>query len=275
MTGKELFEYLTKDAGYDEATTKILMQAAENAKVQERASALKSEQEYRALVSELDGVPDRPGTRAYAKWYQENYGKIQEIVNAKASVETQLAHYQERFGALDGTPTPASKAAGAVPDEESLKRLVDQRIQEQYSPQWSNLLKGSGRLIEKHLRAKRDTEIDWDKISELAAKNGGNLGAAYDEWDAPEREKSLKSAEDSRVEKRVKEELQKQMAAKTREFFPAGADGTPSDSPLSRRSGSDGKPPAYDRQAVIDAAVTGEYSGFEGKSEKPASGFFN
>ena len=265
MTAKELFKYLTEDAGLDDATAQVIAKAADNEKVQAKAKLLKDQKEYESLVKELDGDGPRIGTRAYAAWYAENYPKIQEAFTKKAEVETTLARYQERFGALDATtpPAPTPAPAGKQVDEETIAKLVDQRIQTQYGGQWSNLLKGSGKLIEKHLRAKRDKEIDWDAISEIAAKKGNDLNAAYDEWDAPEREKSRVAAEDARVEARVKQEVEKRLIAETRKTFPTGTEST-STSPLFRppSTSSDGKPAVYDRSKVIEAAMTGEYEGF-------------
>ncbi len=155
--------------------------------------------------------------------------------------------------------------------------MVDQRIQGQYGNQWAALLKGSGKMVEKHMRSGRKADIDWDKVTELAAAKGGDMMAAYDEWDAPERDKATKEAEDKRVEARVQQEMEKRMAAQTQRYFPAGADATPSDSPLTRRAGTDA-PAKYDRSKVIEAAVTGKYNGFSdkdgGESRRPGSDFF-
>lgn len=275
MTPQELFTYLTDGAGLDEATTKIIMDAAKNEKVAAKAQLLKDQKEYESLVQELDGAAGKPGTRAYAKWYQDNYATIQATVAAKSDLEKKVTQYQERYGSLEAPTTPPKGTP--VLDDDAITRLVDQRIQTQYGPQWSTLLKSSGKLIERHLKAGRKTDIDWDKIAEVATTKNGDLVAAYDEWDKPEQEKSAKAAEDVRVETRVQVELQKRQMAETRKQFPSGADATPSDSPLSRHTGENGKPPAYDRSKVIEAAVTGNYDGYAGASNgksRPGADFF-
>ncbi len=139
--------------------------------------------------------------------------------------------------------------------QDDIDKRVNQVIQENYAPRWASLLKDTGTIVQKHLRAGRKTDIDFQKLEEIAAKKGGDLNAAYDEYDAPERELAAKAATDAEIDRRVAEKL---AAANTAKFFPSGADATPSGgiSPLSR-SKTDQK---YDRSKVIEAAVTGDYS---------------
>jgi hypothetical protein len=260
MTGTEFYNYLVQDAGYDEATAKVLKTAFENEKVTTKLSGLKQQTEFDAIQARANQL-EQSYARAknYEDWYQKNHEAI-------TGLEQRVLRYQERFGDLDAAPGASAGAgagagAGAAKTftEEDIQKFVDARIQTQYGPQWSNLLKGSGRLIEKHLRAGRKTEIDWDKVAELAAARGGDLVAAYDEWDKPEREAAAKLETDKEVERRVKLELEKRLVDQTRRNFPGGADATPSDSPLAKRSTTDEK---AHHQKVVEAAITGEYEGF-------------
>jgi len=253
MTAKEKLKYLIEDAGFDEATAKAIL---ENEKIVKRADSFVQQAEYddlqkKAADLELsyNGTKDKPGAKAYQDWYAANFEKVKQY-------ETALARYQERFGALDAA-APADdktkKGAAVALSAEDIDARVNQVIQERYAPQWSKLLTGTGAIVQKHMRAGRKTDIDFDKLSEIAAQKGGDLNAAYEEYDRPEREAAAKAATDAEIERRVKEEVAKRQ---TQQFFPAGADATPSGavSPLSRAK-SDQK---YDRSKVIESAVTGK-----------------
>ncbi len=52
---------------------------------------------------------------------------------------------------------------------------------------------------------------------------------------------------------------EKLAAARTAQFFPAGADATPSGSGISPLSRAKTDSPKYDRSKVIESAVTGKY----------------
>jgi len=254
MTAKEKLKYLIEDAGFDEATAKAIL---ENEKLVKKADTFIQQSEYDALQSKAaelemsyNGTKDKPGAKAYQDWYAANFEKVKQY-------ETALARYQERFGALDATTTSTTtetkKGAAVALSAEDIDARVNQVIQERYAPQWSKLLTGTGAIVQKHMRAGRKTDIDFDKLSEIAAQKGGDLNAAYEEYDRPEREAAAKAATDAEIERRVKEEVAKRQ---TQQFFPAGADATPSGavSPLSRAK-SDQK---YDRSKVIESAVTGK-----------------
>ncbi len=256
MTGKELFEYLTQDAGLDEATAKAV---AANEKVGTKAAALVQKKEYddleakaAALELTLNGTGKQMGAKAYQEWYQKNYPEIQKL-------QTAVATYKERYGDLDGAPPPddkTKKGAGATFTAEDVQRMVAETIDKNYAPRWSDLVTKSGTIVQKHMLAGRKNAIDFPKLAEIAATKGGDLEAAYDEYDRPEREAASKATMDAEIERRVKEGVQK---AQTQNLFPAGADGTPSSgTPGITRPQGDKK---YDRSAVIAAAVTGEYSG--------------
>lgn len=257
MTAQELFSYLTQDAGLDDATAQAIMKAASNEKVASKASTLKQQREYdeianRAadLEAKYKGTTDKPGAVAYQEWYNKNFAAIQDL-QAKA------AKYEERYGPLENPKETPAVSNQPVFDESKIAALVDARIQGTYGTQWSNLLKGSGKMIEKHVRSGRKNEIDWDKIGEIAAKKGGDMIAAYDEWDAPEREKATKAAQDAEIERRVAERIAEEQKKRTADFFPAGADASSSSGGLGLRKREDKA--AYNRSAVVEAAVTGVY----------------
>ncbi len=252
MTAKEKLKWLIEDAGLDEATAKAIL---DNEKLAKKAGTLVQQEEYDALqtkAAELElsynGTKDRPGAAAYQQWYADNYSKVK-------SYEAALVKYKERFGDLDGTPESKKGKEPVALSSDDIDKRVNEVIQQNYAPRWASLLKDTGTIVQKHLRAGRKTDIDFQKLEEIAAKKGGDLNAAYDEYDAPEREAAAKAATDAEVDRRVAEKL---AAANTAKFFPSGADATPSGgiSPLSRAK-TDQK---YDRNKVIESAVTGEYS---------------
>lgn len=261
MTAKELFEYLTQDAGFDEATSKAIMAAAGNEKVSKRAADFVQQKEYDALQSKAaelemsyNGTKDKPGAKAYQEWYSKNAAAIQKL-------QTDVARYQERYGDLEDPSGNFNKGGkdgkpaggGGTMTKEEIAATVREVISGGYDAQWSNLITGAGTILEKHLRSKRDTPIDWNKLGEIAKAKNGDLTAAYDEWDKPAAEAAAKAAQEAEIDRRVKEKLAQQQ---TNSFFPAGADASPSSvSPLSRAK-SDQK---YDRSKVVQAAVSGEY----------------
>jgi len=264
MNAKELFEFLTNDAGLDQATVQTIMAAAANEKVGAKAGTLKQQSEYdaiqqkmAALQADYEGSTDKPGAKAYREWYQSNFPKIQ-------SLQQQVSRYQERYGALDdagapgtGAPVaPAAASGGTVNlSKEQIAQIVNETIQTQYGPRWSNLLTDTGTIVQRHMRAGRKTEIDFKKLGELAEAKGGNLMAAYEEWDRPEAEATQKAQTEAEINRRVKEEVARRQ---TQAAFPAGADATPSGSAGITRAAGEKK---YDRSKVVETAVTGKYDG--------------
>jgi hypothetical protein len=252
MTAKEKLKWLIEDAGLDEATAKAIL---DNEKLVKKADKFVQQDEYDSLqakAAELEmsynGTKDKPGAKAYQDWYAANFNKVKEY-------ETALVKYQERFGALDATVPPDDKKGKPVQlTQEDIDRRVNEVIQQNYAPRWSDLLTSTGTIVQKHMRAGRKTDIDFKRLSEIAQTKNSDLLAAYDEYDAPEREAAAKAATDAEVDRRVNEKL---AAARTQQFFPSGADATPSGavSPLSRVK-ADQK---YDRSKVIETAVTGKY----------------
>ena len=254
MTAQELFTYLTADAGLDDATTKVIMdQVAKNEKVNGKATSLKQASEYTALETRAAALQKAATDAAvYQDWYAKNYAAIEKL-------QKDALRYQERYGALDEGGAPAKPAAGAAAqlDETAVATLVNKVIQENYGPRWSDLVTNSGTILEKHIRAGRKAPIDWKKVGELAQAKGGDLSAAYDEWDAPEREAATKLSTEAEIDRRVKEEVAKRQTA---QFFPAGAEGATSLGTAGiTKASSEGK--KYDRNAVVQAAITGKYDG--------------
>ena len=217
----------------------------------EKAASLKSANELQQLEArraelEAELIADgKKGARNYKQWYEENFPKIQ-------TLQADYAKYVERYGKLDGQPTTTTTTS--TPTTGLTKEDVAKLIQDTYTPQWSSLLKGSGKIIERHIRAGRKNELDWDKLGEIAATKNGDLEAAYAAWDAPEAEKAAKEAE----EKRINAEVEKRIKAQqTNTFFPSTEQVSTGVSPLSRDRGTDA--PKYDRSKVIESAVTGLY----------------
>lgn len=222
--------------GLDPAEAAVVRKAIERDAVKAKATTLRQQSEYEALSTratamqqemEDQGQPGQAGYRAgaktYQRWYQENYPKIQKL-------QDDMAKYQQKYGTLEAPTqqtqqTQQQQTQTRQLTDAEIQALVDQRIQQQYSPRWAELLMGTGSLVQKHMLAGRKSPIDFAKVSQLAAdKYAGNLENAYDEWDKPEREKELKASEDARVEQRVKDELAKRGASAN---FPAAADFTP------------------------------------------------
>lgn len=232
MEISELTAMLTDGLPADQAA--IVKAAIERDSVKAKAAGLKAQAEFDAiqtraatLQQELEGTTDKPGSRAYQKWYNENYAAIEKLNKDVAAYDAKhgAGAYQTMISGGGAPPTP-STGGGRVLSEEEVQRLVDKRIQEGYAPRWSDLLTNTGDLVQRHMFAGRKTPIDFTAVSKLAGeKYNGNLSLAYDEYDRPEREKQAKLDEDARVEKRVQDEVAKRQAAIQ---FPSGADFTPS-----------------------------------------------
>ena len=234
--------------GLDEETAKLV-----RAKVtEEKAASLRAQKEFddiqrRATELESELVGDgKTGARAHKQWYSENFSKIQKL-------QADYAKYVERYGALDQSTTTATTTDTKLPNNVVSKDDFDKTMSG-LTQQWSSLLANSGTILEKHIRAGRKNEINWQELSKLATeKHNGNLAAAYTEWDAPEADKANKAAE----EKRINDEVEKRLKSRqTSTFFPS-TEQTPSGiSPLSKDRG---EAPKYDRNKVIESAVTGIY----------------
>lgn len=256
MTAKEILEYLVSDAGLSEAEAKQVMELAKNDKINQKALALKQAKEFEELNSRaealrisLEGADGKGGSKAYQKWYEENFPKVQDVLKREA-------RYRERYGDLDAPDKP-NAADQKTFTLEDVKKVVAEAVLENektYGPKVVALATNVATITEKHIRAGRKNPIDWKKIDELAATTGGDPLRAYDEWDRPEREANDKALRDKEIEDKVKERL---ATERSKALFPAAA-AESSSSPFARRSGDDGKPPAYDRRKVLETAITGK-----------------
>ena len=59
------------------------------------------------------------------------------------------------------------------------------------------------------------TEIDWDKVGEIAAAKGGDMLAAYDEWIKPESTKRSEELAEKEMQKRVDAKLAEERKKQT------------------------------------------------------------
>lgn len=230
--------------------------------VKAKASTIKAQSEFEAiegkraaLEAELQGGPEKPGAKAYREWYEKNFPQVE--ANSKA-----IENYDKKYG--PGAFAAAVAQGGTVPQgtgksytDEDIQRIVDSRFQTGYAPKVGNIMSSSIKILQKHFLAGRKTEIDIDKLTNLAeSKYSGNLEQAYDEYDKPEREAADKTQREAEIDRRVKEELQKRGAS---QHFPAGADLTPG--ALSGRSKSEVD--KFDRNALDQDLV----NAFMGASE--------
>ena len=258
MDTNALIAMLTE--GLDPAEAAIVRKSVERDAVKVKVTTIKDASEYQTvsdraaqLQQELEGGPDKPGAKAYAKWYADHY---QEIV--------QLHQDNERLkaatGQPTGTPNPAvNPGTGRVYTPEEIKALVREEassvIQGTYAPRWSELLTSAATITQKHLYAGRKTPIDMPKLSKLAAeKYAGNLEQAYEEYDAPERTIEAKASTEKEIDRRVKEELQKRGASAN---FPAGADFTPGNMSMKPKADLE----KFDRTALMQKLANTYVSG--------------
>ena len=218
MDLNELISMLTEGLPAEQAST--VRAAIERDAVKSKVSGFKQQSEYQTLVdqqtrlqAELEGGPDKLGAKAYQKWYDENFSKIQEM-------QTKIQKYQDTYGTLEAPKTPAAGQVN-MPTEADIQRMVDARIQGQYAPQWSNLLTGTGNIVQKHMFAGRKTPIDFNQLANIAKEKNLSLDAAYDEWDKPEREKAEKAKTEAEIERRVQEKV---ATMRVNSEFPGGAD---------------------------------------------------
>ncbi len=237
MDINELIQMVTDGLPAEDAAR--VRSAIERDTVKTRVSTLKQEREYQALVDkqaqlqqELDGAPDKSvvGAKAYKEWYDKNFTIAQKNYEL-------LTKYVTKYGADPDNPAAPAQPGSSGPTEADIIRIVNEKVLPNYVPATAvaSALSGQMKVIQKHMLAGRKTPIDVDQVQKLAGtKYNGDLEAAYDEWDKPEREKADKASRDSEVDRRVKEELQKRGASA---HFPAGADLTPSS--LSQRSKKD------------------------------------
>jgi hypothetical protein len=217
MTAAEIKDLLL-DAGL---TAEQADAAIKNEKVNARAAALAQKKDYDAAMAKAAALEQSlTGPEGYETWYKKNYPAVQQL-------QTLVTKYTERYGSLDApTNQPAAGGSGGGQsfDAAAVQRMVAEEanklIQTQYAPRWTTLLKSSAAITERHMRNKRDTAIDWEKIDELAGKHGGDVQKAYEEYDRPAAEAAAaakaaadKTELDKTVEKRARE-LAAQYASK-------------------------------------------------------------
>ena len=272
MTAQE-FQALLIEGGLDEATavrlatnekvsarTSQLKQATEYQSIEARANALAAEKA--ALEAELVGTNAKPGSRAYQKWYADNFQALEDQKKKLADLEKNVAVYEATYGKITATGEAPKPPAGVSPEE--IKKLVSEEIQKgytnNYAPAVVSTMTGVAKVIERHMKRGRKADIDWTKLDEIAAdpKVKGDPLAAYEIWDAPNVEADRVAAEaqketdiQKRIDAKVQEELKRRNVSTN---FPAGADATAGGgalSPLSRdRADSKG---TYDRSKLLES----------------------
>jgi hypothetical protein len=228
----ELITMLTDGLPADQAA--IVKASIERDAVKAKVGTIKAQKEYEAiqtqaaeaqlLKDQLDSVDEKGNPKGYRAWYNKYYAKIQENANA-------IDAFEKKHGA--GSFVKAS--TGEVPQGDpvvgglttaDVQKEAHKLIQETYAPRWSSILTQTGTVIQKHLLAGRKIAIPMEELGKSATeKFNGNLEAAYDEWDKPEREKMAKADTEAEISRRVAEELQKKQASAQ---FPGGLDVTPS-----------------------------------------------
>lgn len=230
MDVEVLVSWLTE--GLDPAKAAEVRAAVLRDGVKSKVGGLKLQAEWDTLNAqvtqfreELEGAQNNLGARAYREWYTENYPRIEQLQR----------EYNELVKKSGGNPPP-NPNPGAPPQgglnltpEELDKRVqtaANKLIQETYAPMWSSNVSVTSKLVQRHMRKGRTTDLDMDAISKIAVeKHSGNLEAAYDEWDKPEAEKDAKAAFDKAVADGVAEEMKKRNVPAA---FPGGADLSPS-----------------------------------------------
>lgn len=259
----QLESWLTEGLTEDQ---KVIVKAALNRDtVKTKAATLREQSEFatlesqrQALQAELEGGgPGKPGTRAYAKWYADNFAAVE--ANSKAILAYDKKNGDGAFARMaaaleSGAEPPTASGAPSNLTKDDILRVVQQQFQEFQAPNIGKVVKDAGRIVQRHMFAGRKNEIDFDAIDNMmleAQKRGRvmTLEDAYNEWDKPEREKSAKAAEDARVEQRVQDELKKRGASS---HFPGGADMTPSALHQRTKSEVDGFNKDAFRKSLVD-----------------------
>jgi len=238
--------------------------------------------ERQKLQAELDGdaAAGKLSARATREWYEKNSAAV--IANDKAIKAFEDKHGAGTFAKLaageftipaaPGTDQTAALTqeqitamvdarikAGAAPAvaEADIQRLVDDRIQKQYAPKWSELLEGTLAISQKHMFAGRKNVIDPKELSKIANEKNISLEAAYDIWDAPERQKVEAANRQAEIDAAIKAERVKWDDERVKEnatkMFPAGADASPGS--LFKTAPKDFDPNELRRQMVQDLAA--------------------
>lgn len=264
MTAKELADEL-KAAGVDDATIGTLMN---NATFQQKAQGLARQSELATIQARAQTLETSYAkAKNYEDWYAKHYPTI-------AQQNVDLAAYQERYGDINananggnaqpqgGQPRPQGGQPQAQPQGRMSKAEIQAEIDERMLNKWGGEVRGNimdtGKIVETHMRNKREGAVDWNEIQRIAAENGGNLEQAYATWDKPHRDADAEKALTARAKAMADQEVERRMLALNGQGFPAGAGSdygysTGAPSPLSPVK-ADGTPKVYDRNAILQAA---------------------
>ncbi len=254
MRPEDLIALLSE--GQDDATKAAIIAAVNRESVKAGISGYKAKTEFDTLMAErtrlaeeLEGNDAVPGSRKYKAWYEKNAAAAIENDNKIREFDTK--HGAGAFAKALAGELPANPAAtttmtaadiqalidakvktGVQASPDDIQKLIDKRFQEQYAPSTANTVVTAARLMQKHIRNKRDSDIDFDSLAKLAnEKFAGNMEQAYDEWDKPEREKIATASKAAEIKAAVDAERQKWDDERLRENankkFPAGGDVTP------------------------------------------------
>lgn len=251
MDIQELVAILTE--GLPPEDSQKIRGAIERENTKAKVAALKTQRDLEALQTqadrvtelerELDYIDPQGNPRGYRAWYQRYKDEVFDKDKLVREFETKYGAgslAKALQGQLpNGQPANSQPAAQPQWTKDDFRRELVSAVQEIYAPMWSNLLTTTNNLTQKHLLAGRKTPIDLKALEEIArSRHQGNLEAAYDEWDKPERDRIAKEAvekdkkdREEEIQRRVAEELAKRNVP---QFFPQGADLTPSS--LTQRS---------------------------------------
>lgn len=283
MEVQVLIDMLTE--GLDDAEKATVTKAIQRDAVKAKASGLKAQNEFDAIVAERvklqqelegDQGANKLGARAYREWYEKNSPAI--TANDKAITEFDAKHGAGAFLKfakgefqipVSTQPTATSslsadevknlikenlKANGVSLTREDLEREIQKQFQEKQAPNIAGVLKTTGRIIQRHMYAGRKNEVDFDaleKIMDESAKSGKpiDIETAYSKWDQPEREKIEKESRAKELADAVASAKkgwdEEQVKKNAGSYFPAGADATPG--ALSVHKGAEG----FDKNSMI------------------------
>lgn len=138
---------------------------------------------------------------------------------------------------------------------------IDAAIDARMLNKWGGEVRGNimdtGKIVEMHMRNKREGAVDWTEIQRIASENGGNLEQAYATWDKPHRDADAEKALEKRAKAMADQEVERRMLAMNGQGFPGGAGSdygsSNGPSPLSPVK-ADGTPKVYDRSALVALA---------------------
>jgi hypothetical protein len=258
MDTSELIAMLTDGLTAEQAAPVIA--AIQRDAVKSKVAAVKAEKEYNELVTreaalktELEGAGEgKLGTRAYKEWYDKNITAVQKL-------QEDYAKYEAKYGKLDAptTTTTTTTTPPQAPTKEETERLLDDRFKTQYADRLANALFQSNAIMQKHSLAGRKTMIPFNDLAKTAQdKFQGNMEAAYDEWDKPERDKAAEASTKAEIDRRVAEELQKRQVSTQ---FPGGADMTPSSLSMRSKADVDKFDKSAMRNDLLQTYLSGEY----------------